>query len=134
MYGSGRYRSCFDAYWRFALKANLAIAVALAALVAVGALAVALFMGMGSIRSYVVLAAVSPVLLSSLFMRRVLYVEGRSALAGVMAAVFFVIVIGLLYAAHQLQVLFGISPFSSFLRLGGSSPVRSSSGVAHGGS
>ena len=42
-------------------------------------------------------------------MRRVLYVEGNSATAGLMAAIFFIIVATLLYVAGHLQVLTGTS-------------------------
>ena len=54
VFGSGRHRESFSDYWKFALKANLLISLGLAALVAVGSVAVASFSGLGSVQTYIV--------------------------------------------------------------------------------
>jgi O-antigen/teichoic acid export membrane protein len=105
VFAASRYREVYASYWRHSFRLNLIASFGGGGALVVSALLFALVFSEAGAFDYAVFGIVMPVLLTSLFARRSLFVEGRTTKAGLMAIAYFVIVSGSLWVALETRTL-----------------------------
>jgi O-antigen/teichoic acid export membrane protein len=109
VHASGRYSDGFDSYWRYSFRVNLLLSCGMSGVLMLVAAVLTLSAAASAACNYAALALATPVMLTSLFMRRVLYIEDRSARAGVMSCIFFVLVALMLWMASSWQLITSVT-------------------------
>jgi O-antigen/teichoic acid export membrane protein len=114
VYGSGRYRKRVSEYIGQMAYSNALVAVILTACLLFACVILSVFAPHLDSRALLGLALTVGVLLSSPFLRRVFYIQGRAALAAKVSFVFFVCVVSAVLLTAHFQLL---NSFSVFLIL-----------------
>jgi O-antigen/teichoic acid export membrane protein len=114
VYGSGRYRKRFPEYISQMAYSNALVAVILTACLLFAFIILRVFAPHLDSRALLGLALTVGVLLSSSFLRRVFYIQGRAALAAKVSFVFFVSVVSAVLLTTHFHLL---NSFSVFLIL-----------------
>ena len=101
VYGSGRYRKRFAEYVSLMAHSNTVVAITLTGCLLLASGLFGVIAPHSSSRALLGLALTAGILLSSSFLRRAFYVQGRAALAAQISCVFFICVAcGLLLTTH----------------------------------
>jgi O-antigen/teichoic acid export membrane protein len=111
IYGSGRYRNRFPEYLRLMVKVNAFVGLALSALVLLACLVLYFAAPKLFSRALLGLGVTAGILLSSIFLRRIFYIQRKPGYAAQTSLVCFITVACALWLATRAHLLNGFSVF-----------------------